>query len=157
MEVEHYCKETAAMLRRTLLKAGVGTAGALLVPRVVIGAYPVDAFLAKEPADALREMVGTTDIAPGDAIQIEAPPIASDPDLVPVRVRSGYPDTEAITIVAAGNESPLAAHYRLYGGQTAVTTRLRLDETGELLVVVKAGGQLHSASQSLRVANFCRA
>ncbi len=145
------------MLRRTLLKTGLATAGTLLVPRAVIGAYPVDAFLAKEPAEALREIVGTTDIAAGDAIEIEAPPIASDPDLVTVKVRSMYPDTEAITIVAAGNESPLAAHYRLYGGQNAVTTRLRLDKTGELLVVVKAGGQLHSASRSLRVANFCRA
>ncbi len=145
------------MLRRTLLKAGLVTAGTLLVPRTVIGAYPVDAFLAKEPADALREMLGTADIAPGDAIEIQAPPIASDPDLVTVRIRSGYPDTEAITIVAAGNESPLAAHYRLYGGQNTVTTRLRLDKTGELLVVVKAGGQLHSSSRPLRVANFCRA
>ncbi|MDJ0779675.1 MAG: thiosulfate oxidation carrier protein SoxY [Gammaproteobacteria bacterium] len=145
------------MLRRNLLKAGVATAGAMLVPRTVIGAYPVDAFLAKQPADALREVLGTADIAPGDAIEIDAPPIASDPDLVTVRVRSGYAGTESITIVASGNESPLAAHYRLYGGQHAVTTRLRLDETGELLVVVKADGQLHAASRQLRVANFCRA
>lgn len=145
------------MLRRNLLKAGLATVGAVLVPRAVIGAYPVDAFLAEQPADALREILGTADIAPGDAIEIDAPPIASDPDLVTVRVRSGYPDTESITLVAGGNESPLAAHYRLYGGQDAVTTRLRLDQTGELLVVVRAGGQLHSASRQLRVANFCRA
>ena len=145
------------MMRRTRLKAGLVTTGALLVPRAVIGSYPVDAFLAKEPVDALREIVGTADIAPGDAIEIDAPPIASDPDLVTVRVRSGYPDTEAITLLAAGNKSPLAAHYRLFGGQDAITTRLRIDQTGELLVVVKAGGQLHSASHSLRVANFCKA
>ena len=145
------------MLRRTLLKAGLATAGTLLVPRAVIGAYPVDAFLARKPEDALREMLGTTDIAAGDAIEVEAPPIASDPDLVTVRVASAYPDTEAITLVAAGNESPLAAHYRLYGGQNAVTTRLRLDQAGEQLVVVKAGGVLYSASRSLRVANYCRA
>ena len=145
------------MKRRTLLQAGLATAGAMLLPRSVIGAYPVDAFLAKKPEDALREMVGTTDIAPGDAIEIDAPPIASDPDLVRVRVRSGYTNTQAITLLVSGNKSPLAAHYRLHGGQDAVTTRLRLDETGELLVVVKADGQLYAASQPLRVANFCRA
>ena len=147
------------MYRRTLLRAGLVPLAASLTPRAAIAAYPTDAFLAKDPAAAMRELLGTADIAPapGDAIEIDAPPIASDPDLVTVRVRSGYANTEAITLLVADNDSPLAAHYRLHGEQSWVTTRLRFEKSSDLLVVVKAGGQLHTATRPVRVATFCRA
>ena len=147
------------MYRRTLLQAALVPLATGLTPRAVIAAYPTDAFLAREPAEAMREVFGTADIAPapGDAIEIDAPHIASDPDLVTIRVRSGYPDTESITLLVAGNESPLAAHYRLYGEQSWVTSRLRLEQSTDLLVVVKAGGQLHTATRPVRVASSCRA
>lgn len=147
------------MHRRTLLQAGLVPLAASLTPRAVIAAYPTDAFLAREPAAAMQELLGTADIAPapGDAIEIDAPHVATDPDLVTIRVRSGYANTEAITLLVADNEAPLAAHYRLHGEPSWVTTRLRLEKSTELLVVVKAGGQLHTATRPVRVSSFCRA
>ncbi len=141
------------MQRRTLLKAGLLplAAAAGVKPGRALAAYPKNAFKAKKIATALRETVGTADIAESDAIAIEMPAIASDPDLVPVRVRSGFPDTESITIIVAANPSPLAAHYRLHGPQAFVTTRLRVQDSGEVLVVVKADGKLHSRRQEVSV------
>ena len=140
------------MKRRTLLKAGIPLAVAsVLLPRVASGAYPMKAFLAEEVPDVLREAFGTADIGPSDQIEIDAPHIASDADLVPVRVRSALPGTESISIVVAGNISAFTAHFKLYEDQNFVATRIRMVDSGDLLVVVKADGQLHTNTRPVRV------
>ncbi len=147
------------MQRRTLLKAGLGVGlGGLLVPGVARALYPKDAFLAKETPEALREMFGTADIGDSDQIEIDAPHIASDAKMVPVRVRSGLANTESISLVVAGNESPFTAFFRLYENQNFVSTRIRMAETSELLAVVKAEGHLYTSRREIRVGrNHCRA
>lgn len=141
------------MQRRILLQASLlplaATVG--LIPGRVLAAYPKKAFKAKKIADALRGTVGTADIAESDEIVIEMPSIASHPDLVPVRIRSGFANTESISIVVAANPSPLAAHYRLHTPQAYVTTRLRMEGSGDVLVVVKADGKLYSRRHAVSV------
>jgi sulfur-oxidizing protein SoxY len=137
------------------LQAGLS---AMLIPGAAIGAYPTDAFLAKEVADALREVFGTADIGEGDRIEIEAPHIANDAGLVPVRVRSGYAKTESISLVVEGNQSPFTAYFRLYEAQDFVSTRIRMSDSGDLLVIVKADGALHTSRRPIRVGrNACGA
>ncbi len=147
------------MKRRTLLKAGVQAALAGIVfPGAAIAGYPTKAFLAKETPEALREVLGSADIGESDKIEIEAPHIASDANMVPVRVRSGFANTESISLVVAGNESPFTAHFRLYESQNFVSTRIRMADTSELLVVVKADGVLYANQRPIRVGrNSCRA
>ncbi len=140
------------MKRRTLMKAGIplAIAGALM-PRLAFGAYPMKAFLAEEVTDVLREAFGTADIGPSDQIEIDTPHIASDADLVPVRIRSALPGTESISIVVAGNVSTFTAHFKLYEEQSFVATRIRMVDSGDLLVVVKAEGKLHTSTRPVRV------
>lgn len=147
------------MKRRTLLKAGLGAGfGGLLFPGAALAQYPTKAFLAKETPEALREVFGTADIGDGDKIEIEAPHIAIDANMVPVRIRSGYDNTESISLVLAGNESPFTAYFKLYESQNFVSTRIRMADTGELLVVVKADGALYTSRRAIRVGrNECRA
>lgn len=147
------------MKRRTLLKAGLGAGiSGIFLPGAALAQYPTRAFLAKETPEALREIFGTADIGDGDRIEIEAPPIAIDAKMVPVRIRSGYDNTESISLVVAGNESPFTAHFKLYDSQNFVSTRIRMADTGELLVVVKADGVLHTGRRTVRVGrNECRA
>jgi len=147
------------MKRRTLLKAGLGAGLAgVLVPGAALAQYPKNAFLAKETTEALREVFGTADIGDSDKIEIEAPHIASDANMVPVRIRSGFDNTESISLVVAGNESPFTAHFRLYESQNFVSTRIRMSDAGELLVVVKADGALYTGRRAVRVGlNQCRA
>ena len=147
------------MRRRTLLRAGLpaGLAGALL-PAAAWAEYPTKAFLAKEAPEALREVFGTADIGDSDKIEIEAPHIASDASMVPVRIRSGFANTESISLVVAANESPFTAYFRLYDSQNFVSTRIRMADTSELLAVVKADGMLHTSRRSVRVGrNRCGA
>lgn len=147
------------MKRRTLLKAGVRAALAgVILPGTALAGYPTNAFLAKETPEALREVLGSADIGESDKIEIEAPHIASDANLVPVRIRSGFANTESISLVVAGNESPFTAHFRLYESQNFVSTRIRMADTSELLVVVKADGVLYANRRPIRVGrNSCMA
>ena len=78
------------MKRRTFLKASLPVlCGGWLIPGRVLGeTYPGKAFRAPEAPDALREIFGTADMAASDKIDIEAPLVAIDAGMVPVRVRS---------------------------------------------------------------------
>lgn len=147
------------MKRRTLLKAGMQAAlSGIIIPGAAIAEYPTKAFLAKETPEALREAFGTADIGATDKIEIEAPHIASDPNMVPVRIRSGLVNTESISLVVAGNQSPFTAVFKLYEPQNFVSTRIRVTDSSDLLVVVKADGMLHTSTRSIRVgSNSCRA
>ena len=147
------------MKRRTVLYAGIGAGIAgVLTPLRALGAYPTKAFLAKEIPDALREAFGTADIGESDKIEIDAPHIATDANMVPVRVKSGFDNTESIAIVVSGNPSPFSAYFRLYEAQNFVTTRVRVADTSDLLVIVKADGGLHTRKRAVRVGrNECRA
>ena len=71
---------------------------------------------------------------------------------------AGFADTESISLVVAGNESPFTAHFRLYESQNFVSTRVRMSGTGELLVVVKAAGARYTGRRAVRVGrNQCGA
>ena len=142
------------MERRKLLQAGLQLGlAAVVFPRTVLGAYPTKAFLSREASDALKEVFGTTDIGESDQIRIEAPLIASDRDMVPVRVSSGLENTESIALVVAENATPFTAYFRLHEPQGFVSTRIRMTGTSELLVVVKADGVLHTSKLSIRVSD----
>ena len=143
------------MKRRTLLKAGVQVAlTGMIIPRAAIAEYPTGAFLAKETPEAF----GTADIGATDKIEIEAPHIASDANMVPVRIRSGFVNTESISLVVAGNESPFTAVFKLYESQNFVSTRIRMADSSDLLVIVKADGMLHTSTRPIRVGrNSCEA
>lgn len=130
----------------------------MIIPGTALAEYPTKAFLAKEIPEALREAFGSADIGPSDKIEIEAPHIASDANMVPVRIRSGFVNTESISLVVAGNESPFTAVFKLYESQNFVSTRIRMAETSDLLVIVKADGVLHTSTRPIRVGrNSCEA
>lgn len=148
------------MKRRTLLQASllpVGTSG-LFYPALGQAAYPVKAFQAEKIPDALREAFGSADIGESDQIEIDAPGIANDAGMVPVRIRSGLADTESITLVVSANPSPFTAVFRLYEPRALVSTRIRLADSSDLLVIVKADGKLYTSTRRVRVGrNQCRA
>ena len=130
----------------------------VLMPLRAVGAYPTKAFLAKEIPEALRETFGTADIGESDKIEIDAPPIAVDAQMVPVRIKSGFANTESIALVVSGNASPFTAYYRMYEAHNFVTTRVRVADASDLLVIVKADGALHTRKRAIRVGrNECRA
>ena len=130
----------------------------MLFPGIAVSAYPTKAFLAKQIPEALREAFGTADIGESSKIEIDAPHIASDANMVPVRIKSGFENTESISLVVTGNESPFTAYFKLYEAQSFVSTRIRMTDTSDLLVIVKADGVWYTNKRPVRVGrNSCGA
>ena len=145
--------------RRVLLKGtfaagatGLAISAGLLTPKVVLAAWPKAAFEAKDSKAALEASMGSSDMTESGDIKLKAPDIAENGAVVPVTVTSKIDGTEQISIVVAGNQTPLAATFNL-GATTSgfVSTRIKMGKTSDVTAVVKAGGKLYSTSKNVKV------
>jgi len=146
-------------LRRTLLK-GTGAAGTvavalaagLLKPGQVLAAeWNKPAFESKGIIDALKG-IGGGSAADSKDIVIKAPDIAENGAVVPVEVTSRIPGTESIAIVVEKNDRPLIAVFNLLNGAEGfVSTRIKMAQTSDIKVVVKAGGKMYTAKKEVKV------
>ena len=124
--------------------------GGLLYPLAGWAVYPTEAFEATETSAALTALHGSDVLEDSDQLQVDVPGIADDPRYVPIRVSSSLENIESVTVIAEGNNIPLAAHFRLYEPQDFLASRIKIEQTGDLLVVVKAGGKLHAKRRTVR-------
>mgnify|MGYP001812595674 FL=1 len=145
--------------RRVLLKGtfaagatGLAISAGLLTPKAVLAAWPKAAFEAKDANAALEASMGSSSTTESGDIKLKAPDIAENGAVVPVTVTSGIDGTEQISIVVAGNQTPLAATFNL-GATTSgfVSTRIKMGKTSDVTAVVKAGGKLYSTSKNVKV------
>ena len=145
--------------RRVLLKGtfaagatGLAISAGLLTPKAVLAAWPKAAFEAKDSKAALEASMGSSDMTESADIQLKAPDIAENGAVVPITVTSKIDGTEQISIVVAGNQTPLAATFNL-GATTSgfVSTRIKMGKTSDVTAVVKAGGKLYSTSKNVKV------
>jgi sulfur-oxidizing protein SoxY len=147
------------MKRRTFLKGSVA-AGAvsaavsagLLTPRMVLAAWPSNAFDAKAVDGALDALMGSHQTTNSDKISIRAPDIAENGAVVPVSVTADMGNVESISILAEKNASPLTASFRLAPNtEPFVSTRIKMGKTSNVLAVVKADGKLYSTAKEVKV------
>jgi sulfur-oxidizing protein SoxY len=145
--------------RRTFLK-GAGAAGTvavavaagLLKPAEVLAAeWNKAAFDAKGMPDTLKA-VGATGAADSKDITIKAPDIAENGAVVPVEVTSKIAGTSSIVLMVEKNASPLTANFDLANGAEGyVSTRIKMGQTSNVRVVVKAGGKSYTAVKEVKV------
>ena len=147
------------MKRRVFLKGSlasgmvaIAVGAGVLSPRQVLAAWPKDAFEAKSVNDAMNGLLNT-DLAPAsDAIKLEAPDIAENGAVVPVKVTANMDNVESITIISEKNQTPLIASFNLAGGtQGFISTRIKMGKTSNVIAVVKAGGKVYSARKEVKV------
>jgi len=145
--------------RRILLKGtfaagatGLAISAGLLTPKAVLAAWPKAAFEAKDSKAALAASLGSSDTTESSDIKLKAPDIAENGAVVPVTVTTDIKNVEAISIVVAGNGTPLAATFNL-GATTDgyVSTRIKMGKTSDVTAVIKAGGKLYSTSKNVKV------
>ena len=148
--------------RRILLKGslaagalGAAVGAGILTPRVVLAAgpeWPEATFSAKSVDDALTELLGSNAHEASEDIKIKAPDIAENGAVVPVTVESGIEGINSISIIAAGNGTPLVASFELGEGAVGfVSTRIKMGKTADVIAVVKAGDKVYSAAKEVKV------
>jgi sulfur-oxidizing protein SoxY len=133
--------------RRTFLFSGFWLAG-----RVGL-AWPK----AKPDAPARLEQAIAAETAgqqPAESgqVSLEAPDIAEDGAIVPVTVSSDLPDVDSVWIFVEKNPTPLAARFELAPAlDPFVSLRVKMNESCEIVAVVRSGDAYFSARKPVRV------
>lgn len=85
-------------------------------------------------------------------ILITAPDKAENGAIVQVEVKSNIPNTEAISILVEKNPTPLIASFKFSNGaEPFVVTRIKMAETSDIKIVVKAGAQYFTNAKNVIV------
>jgi sulfur-oxidizing protein SoxY len=145
-------------VRRSFLRFS-GAAGALTLAfatgltRVgeALAAWNKAGFDSKTTADVLKSL-GVANAAASKDIVIKAPDIAENGAQVPIEVTSRIPNTQSISIIADKNPFPLIGTFNFpAGGEAYVSTRMKMGQTSNVMVVVKAGDKYFSAAKEVKV------
>ena len=137
--------------RQVLTLLGALAAAGVVVPHAARAAWDKTAFDAKTMEEALKAL-GAGSPATSGEVQIIASDIAENGAVVPVQAVSNLPKTERIAILVEKNPSMLAAAYDLSPETVAdVTARIKMGQTSNVVVVVKADGKFYSATKEIKV------
>jgi len=145
-------RQSLALLARCSAALGALAAG-WLKPLVALAATPwnKNAFEAKTMAEALKAL-GATAPAESRDISITAPDIAENGAMVQIQVVSRIPNTQSIAILAEKNPFPLAAIFNILpGGEPQVLLRLKMGQTSDLRVVVRADNRHFTAAREVKI------
>jgi len=135
--------------RRQLLK---GFCALALLPVVQLAqAWNKLAFEADKQAES-EKILKMTALTQSDAITVIAPDRAENGAVVQVAFKSDMPNIESMTLLVENNPTPLIARFLMEKGVKAdFTTRIKMAETSNVKVVVKAGGEFFYNTKKVQV------
>mgnify|MGYP000665671385 CR=1 FL=1 len=141
--------------RRQILKAagglGLVALGTTIAPSMAFAAWNKAAFEAKTLSDAYSAL-GAGSPSNSSDVQIVASDIAENGAVVPIQAVSKLANTEQISILVEKNPSALVALFNLTPDVLPeVTTRIKMGQTSNVTVLVKAGGKYYSATKEIKV------
>ncbi|HQT74109.1 MAG TPA: thiosulfate oxidation carrier protein SoxY [Acidiphilium sp.] len=148
--------------RRTVLLGAAGAAAVLAMPRSGLAAasvpapkaslWPEAAFKATVPDAALKALWGSSSLVSTDQVKMEAPDIAENGAVVPISVDANETAITGAALLARHNPYSLACAYEIPEGTSpAISSRLKLARTTEVIAAVKAGGKLYATSKQVKV------
>lgn len=148
--------------RRAVLLGAVGGAAALAMPRSGLAAaavaapkaslWPEAAFKATMPDVALKALWGSATLVSTDQVKMEAPDIAENGAVVPISIDANETGITGAALLARHNPYSLACAYEIPEGTSpAISSRLKLARTTEVITAVKAGGKLYATSKQVKV------
>jgi len=145
--------------RRDFLGAVIAaTASALLLPlRAVAALWNKAAFDAIKLDDAAKNLAINAEI-PSKDIEIIAPDRAENGAIVQIEITSRIPNTEAIAVFVEKNPTALIGNFMFsqyqennLGALPKIVTRIKMGETSDIKIIVKAGNQYYSNAKNVIV------
>ena len=139
--------------RRLFISGGLALAALTALPRALLAAaWPEKAFSSPVASEAMIDLLGTDKTIPSDQITMKAPEIAENGAVVPIRIRTTLENVESISIIVEKNPRPLAATVEILPGTLPeFSSRIKMRETSQVLVVVKTDSGLYSTSKEIKV------
>jgi sulfur-oxidizing protein SoxY len=144
--------------RRAALRAGggLGLLGALaaiglLPPSVARAEWTRAGFDAKSVGQALSD-AGLGGAAESDQVLLEAPEIAENGAVVPIKVSTGLGRVDRVAILVEKNPTILSSVFELpEGTEASIVTRVKMAETCRLIAAVRSDAKVYLASKEVKV------
>ena len=103
-------------------------------------------------AAALSAEAGETKLIESDRLSLEAPQVAEDGAIVPIAVETDLPGVTELVLLVEKNPNPLAARFKFHGGAIPyVSTRLKMNETCDVIALAKTHSGLFTARRTVKV------
>jgi len=138
------------VVKRGAVLAALAAAG-MVVPKELFASWNKAAFEGKTADEVVKALGGSAAAASGE-VQIIASDIAENGAVVPIQAVSRLANTQQIAILVLANPNVLAAVFDV--GPDIVpdfTTRIKMSQTSNVIVLVKADGKFVSATKEIKV------
>jgi sulfur-oxidizing protein SoxY len=131
---------------------------------IMNGDHPEDSLIWQKVRASLfqsRSIVTTGE----DVISLDAPARAEDSAIVPIAIKTRFPQTstryiDKVYLIIDNNPSPVAAIFQFtqLSGQADIETRVRIDEYTHIRVIAETNdGQLHMTTRFVKASGGCSA
>jgi sulfur-oxidizing protein SoxY len=141
------------LTRRLFVRAALITGALTVVCSASRASWPGSAFAAHGLHAALNELLGTSDFEPSHRIRLSAPETAENGGIVPVTVTTDLEGVESISLIATRNPRPLTSSYIIPPGTLGyVSTRIKMQETADIIAIVKVAGRYYGNRKRVVVA-----
>jgi sulfur-oxidizing protein SoxY len=125
---------------------------ALVLPCRAIAAIWNKSAFEETVLDKAENNLGVTDELTSKEIEIIAPDRAENGAIVQIEVKSRIPNTEAIAVFVENNPTALIGNYMFSNGALPhIVTRIKMAETSDIKIIVKAGTQYFTNSKNVVV------
>ncbi len=141
------------MQRRDFLSILAGAAASvLMLPiKALAAAWNKAAFEATKLEDATKNLAINGEI-PSKDIEIIAPDLAENGAIVQIEITSRIPNTEAMSVLVEHNPTALIGNFMFSNGALPyLVTRIKMAETSDVKIIVKAGDKYYTNSKAVEV------
>lgn len=148
--------------RRAVLKTSIvlgaysaATATGLIAPAITQAEWIANFFDPGTLNESVKKSFNIPDVSTIDStdkIELKLPSIAENGAVVPISIIIGLEMVEQVFIFVEKNPIPLTAVFNLSPNvEASVSTRLKMSETSDVIVIAKAEGKLYKTQQMVKV------
>jgi sulfur-oxidizing protein SoxY len=143
------------MLRRNFIKclaSGTFILSGLIKSFPALAKWNQTAFDATDYGDAINSYFPNQQMEDSDKISIGVHSVIESGAVVPVKINTDIANPESITIFVDKNPTPLIANFDLFPGCLGfVSTRIKMENPSDIIVVVKAENKLFTTKTFVEV------
>ncbi|NOQ64850.1 MAG: thiosulfate oxidation carrier protein SoxY [Methyloprofundus sp.] len=138
--------------RRDFIQKFVVFAGSLALPKLSLANWFADDFSHRSINATLAALFPEQQIQSSRKIFLKLPRIAENGSVVPITITSSIKYIDTVYILSEKNPVPLIAKFSLAPNlDTFIGARFKMQETCNVIVVVKSGEQYYKTQQKVKV------
>ncbi|ACF13116.1 sulfur oxidation protein SoxY [Chloroherpeton thalassium ATCC 35110] len=138
--------------REFLQKALASAALASFVPGELFALWNKKAFSADDFQEALKAVYGNQNFITTDKIAIDVPDVATNSATVPISAKTDLKGVQSMAFFVEKNKAPLTLFTEFTPKMIPfLSTRIKMRETSNVSVVVKANGKYYITSKKVKV------